>query len=145
MNIRKLSLALWSGLLIAIAVVGGVIYAGGTMEEREDQLNGTRWNLMSLNGNPVIEGRNPVELAFAEGKVTGSTGCNHMFGSYSLTNDELALSGLGSTRMACTPELNQQEQLFLQALGAIEGYTIADDQLTLLYDGGKELVFSRAV
>jgi heat shock protein HslJ len=67
-----------------------------------------------------------------------------MFGSYSLTNGQLALSGLGSTRMACTPELNQQEQHFLQALGAIESYTIADDQLTLLYDGGKELVFTKA-
>jgi heat shock protein HslJ len=143
-NIRKLYLALLSGLLIAIAVVGGVIYAGGTMEERADQLNGTRWNLASINGNPAIEGRNPAGLAFAEGKVTGSTGCNRMFGSYSLTNGQLALSGLGSTRMACTPELNQQEQHFLQALGAIESYTIADDQLTLLYDGGKELVFTKA-
>jgi heat shock protein HslJ len=149
---RNRAFALIIGLLIAVAITSGVIYAGGMMNDAApnnppqggDELNGTSWHLVSIDGTAAIVGRNPASIAFAEGKATGSTGCNRMFGSYILLDGVLSFKGVGSTRMACSPELNQQEMHFLNALSAVEGYTLSDDSLTISFDGGKQLVFAKA-
>ena len=45
----------------------------------------------------------------AEGKVSGSAGCNNYFASYQINNNELSISAIGSTEMYCEG-LREQEQ-----------------------------------
>lgn len=53
----------------------------------------------------------------AEGRVAGNAGCNRFFGSYEADGGSLRIGALGTTRMACIPEMMADEKRFLDALG----------------------------
>jgi len=53
----------------------------------------------------------------AEGRVVGDAGCNRFFGSYEEDGDTLKIGPLGTTRMACIPDMMATEKRFLDALG----------------------------
>ncbi|WP_276497513.1 META domain-containing protein [Pontibacter litorisediminis] len=95
------------------------------------------WALYSLEGQDVQRPQNTQTafIRFEEGKtrVHGFTGCNRFFGRYELDGQNLKLSNLGSTRMAC-PDMDQENKL-LDVLSRVDSYRIAGDLLTL-YAGG---------
>ncbi|MEP6761858.1 MAG: META domain-containing protein [Sporichthyaceae bacterium] len=76
-------------------------------------LNGT-WNVRALvgpNGQSVLpdSARDNVRLTFADGEMTGTTGCNDVFGTYEQTGDNdqdlrFPRRQLGSTLVGCTDE-----------------------------------------
>ncbi len=102
-------------------------------------LNGTSWNLASLNGQPVLDGTQPT-LTFADGQVSGNASCNGIGGDYTLRGDKLTFEALMSTLMACFPEETmQQEQAYLAALGSTASYQVEGDQLTLFDAEGNKL------
>ncbi|MBN1153226.1 MAG: META domain-containing protein [Dehalococcoidia bacterium] len=110
-------------------------------------LAGTSWRLESLGRTgelvPALT-TTEVTLDFTEdGRASGSAGCNRYFGQYS--SDEtgvLSVSGLGSTKMFChEPGVMQQEQDYLNALGAASRYEVRDSQLHITGDD-TELVFT---
>lgn len=78
--------------------------------------------------------------------VSGNAGCNRYFGSATVKGDEIIFGQLGSTRMACSPAIMNQEQRFLTALTAVRSWRI-DAERNLLYmsneKGGIILRFSR--
>ena len=58
-----------------------------------------------------------ITLAFsADGGVSGSSGCNRFSGPWTLAGGALRVGPLRTTRMACEPEVMQQEAAFLAAL-----------------------------
>lgn len=69
-----------------------------------------------------------------EGRFAGFTGCNRLMGHYQVAPDSLALSSLGTTKMACAQETMIQEQQLLEALQATRRYRILGDELFLLGD-----------
>lgn len=98
-------------------------------------LTATRWVLVALGGTPVAAGataREPfISLADdAERRVTGSGGCNSMFGSYTVNGDALAFSDIGATKMACDRGMNVETSLF-SALSRVARWRIAGQQLEL--------------
>ena len=55
-----------------------------------------------------------------------------------LTGQQLAVSGIGATRMACPPPAMTEESAYLAALAQVTGYSVEGDALTLtLADGGR--------
>lgn len=77
-----------------------------------DRLVGT-WRVVRLAGEPVTG----VELAFAtDGSVSGSTGVNRLFGGYTLSDAQLVLGPLATTRMAGTAEAMAVEARLLALL-----------------------------
>ena len=67
-------------------------------------------------------------------KITGYTGCNNFFGTYSLTNPDLIqFSSVGTTKMAC-PDLEISEGEFLDIFNATDNYRIEGGKLNL-YQG----------
>jgi hypothetical protein len=58
-------------------------------------------------------GRNPGVVS---GRVTGSAGCNSYFGDYVRTGDSLRITALGTTDMACEPEVMRVERVYLDRL-----------------------------
>ncbi|UFH55723.1 META domain-containing protein [Spirosoma sp. KNUC1025] len=100
-------------------------------------LTNTHWILVEVNGQPVIHaGLNKeasLQLAPEGNKLTGSTSCNRMFGTYTLSgNEKIQFSGIGSTRMAC-PDMST-ETAFLKALEATNSYGISGKELLLKND-----------
>jgi heat shock protein HslJ len=110
----------------------------------EGGLDGTSWNLVSIDSAPAVAGGREAGLSFTGAQVGGSSGCNRLFGSYAASGAALSFSQVGATKMACSPELNAQELAFFAALEQAESYTIADGTLTISFDGGKQMVFSAA-
>lgn len=74
------------------------------------------------------------------GRVSGSTGCNNLFGVYSRHASRLSFSSLGTTRMACLPPIMEQERRFLQAMRATDSYRISGRRLVLLDRGGRSVM-----
>jgi putative lipoprotein len=104
-------------------------------------LEGTHWALTYLNGKPVApaEGRQQAYLQFvADGnRVTGSTGCNRLAGTYEKTGSSLKFRPIATTMMACMGPVGDQEHKFNEALGKTTRYRIKGAALLLL--GEKDL------
>jgi heat shock protein HslJ len=103
------------------------------------ELAGTSWTLVSIGGAPVVEGSGPHLTFAANGNASGSTGCNSMSGTYATDGAALTFGPLATTRMACEPNLMNQETAVLQALAGVSGWEIDADGLLHL-TGETELV-----
>jgi heat shock protein HslJ len=87
------------------------------------------------NGTAVaapITGTFLTLLVGSDGTLTGSSGCNHYFGSYTLDGNKVKVSPLASTKAACAnSDVQNQETQFLAALQMTEAYTKDTSGLTL--------------
>lgn len=97
------------------------------------------WKLIELNGKaipPVEKGRREAHfiLKNQDNRVTGSTGCNNLMGSYELSESDegysILFSPMATTRMACIDVDYEQE--FLNVFQDCESYSVKNDTLTLI-------------
>lgn len=105
-------------------------------------LQGPRWRLVELEGQPSLPGGGAREphLIFSRDsvdRVGGATGCNSMGGRYTAEGERIQFSDLFSTKMACIEEERmRQETRFVDALSRADRYAISGDTLTLS-EGGR--------
>ena len=95
----------------------------------------TRWNLVALGDKALAAADTAratphIILAPDSKQVSGSGGCNRMFGVYELNGDGLRFSGIGSTKMACKGAMETETQ-FLGSLLRVKTWKIAGQQLEL--------------
>lgn len=100
-------------------------------------LEGTRWELVELNGTAVAIGAEQDTVHFllnaADSLVNGNAGCNNFFGRYFRKGaDELTFGNLGSTMMAC-PDMSTEQALHA-ALAKVDHFKLEGGSLTLLQD-----------
>ncbi|SFE23083.1 META domain-containing protein [Spirosoma endophyticum] len=100
-------------------------------------LTETRWVLVDVQGQPVKSSGTDrdasIQFTDADHKVTGSTGCNRMFGTYELPDaGKIKFVGIGSTKMAC-PDMST-ESAFVKALEQTNAYSISGNELQLKND-----------
>jgi heat shock protein HslJ len=116
-----------------------------------EHLVGTDWTLASYHTGDaivsVIAGTTVTAVFGEDGKVAGSAGCNHYFGSYTVDGAKMTVGALGSTEMYCTdPGVMEQESTYLGLLGSVASFAIEGEELTLLdANGTKVLMFAKAV
>jgi heat shock protein HslJ len=96
----------------------------------------TRWELVELNGKPVISIA-PDKAADAmfsskDGRVAGMASVNRYFGTFTVDGNSLTIKPGGMTRMAGPEPLMKQEQEYSKALEATKSYRISGDSLELL-------------
>lgn len=89
------------------------------------------WRLVTIAGEAVSAeaDRVPYLVFGADGRVSGSSGVNRVFGGYELDGNELRLPALASTLMAGPPEAMALEHRFLVALGTGGPVRIVGDRL----------------
>ena len=98
-------------------------------------LVGTRWTLEDLGGAGVIDEARAT-LEFPEpGKVAGSGSCNRFFGTVSIDGNAIAISPLGTTRMACAEVVAMQEVNYIRALQSAERYVLQGTTLLIYVRG----------
>ncbi len=102
-------------------------------------LAGREWALESLAGEaiPAATGGRPITITFADGRVSGSGGCNRFSGTYTLTGDALQFGPLAATKMAC-PAMELEGRVFA-ALQAVRRWKVVAGSLELLDASGKVL------
>ncbi len=94
-------------------------------------LTGTAWVLEKLAGNGLVDGVQAT-LTFPEaGKVVGNGSCNRFFGAAEIEGKVIKLGPLGSTRMACSEAVMNQESKYLKALQAAESFEWKEPYLLL--------------
>lgn len=112
------------------------------MSSQPIALEGTVWNLVSLNNQPILS-ESEITAEFAEGRVNGSAGCNSYFADYQLDNTQLNIETIGSTKRACPDDLMKQESTYLSLLDRAESAAVVDNVLTINTPDG-DLVFETA-
>ncbi len=110
-------------------------------------LPGTEWELGTIGSkdgtvSSVLSGTT-ITLIFDEETLSGSAGCNRYFGSFEVTDDQIAFGAIGSTKMHCGEAgVMEQEQRYLAMLGEVSSFEIGSDSLTLFdEEGHARLVF----
>lgn len=104
-------------------------------------LTGTTWAATGINngkgGVTSLVAESTVTAEFADdGTLTGDAGCNSYTGTYEVLGDTITIGPLATTRMACEPELNEQEANYLAALENATTFTLDRDRLELRNDEG---------
>lgn len=98
-----------------------------------DALAGTQWEIVTIDGAPV-HGEPALTITFGhDGRVSGSTGLNHLTASYSLTADYITFGPLATTRRSGPPERLAQEHLVVASLAGMCSYRL--DSAHLAIDG----------
>ena len=101
------------------------------------ELVGPDWQLNAYNngrgGVQSLLADSKIDAVFdADGRVSGSSGCNRYMGPYQQAGGgALTIGPLASTRIACEQALMDQETAYLNALQATTRYAFENDMLVL--------------
>ena len=101
-------------------------------------LAGTSWQVTGINNGKqavvsvIIDTMVTLDFA-ADGKVSGSAGCNNYFGPYETDGDQVKVGPLASTRKMCAGSegVMEQEANFLRALQAGATFKITGNRLEI--------------
>lgn len=117
-----------------------------------DNLAG-HWTLTTMgiqDGTAVIHPDYGITLTLnTDGSLTGYTGCNNYFGSYTLTGAVtpkgagMTISDIGMTKKYCAP-FAEQEQEYLAILGKTAAFDASASGLTLTAGTMDVLVYQRS-
>lgn len=144
-------------IVIILAVLALLIISAGitfaALSSTPSSLTQHSWTLTRL----VVDGQEqplsatrPATLRFLsqERQIAGSGGCNSFGGSYTLLGNQLRVSELRTTLIACIGDdgasVTEQESHYLQALPLVTSYRLDGSTLTLTGDGGKVSLTFRA-
>ena len=104
------------------------------------------WDLFSYNNGKggiqtVIIGSETTADFRADGKLSGSGGCNQYNAEYTTTaSNGITITQPITTLMACAEPIMQQETQYLSLLQKATKYEISGDQLTLFDTSGTKLL-----
>lgn len=101
------------------------------------------WLAEDIGGGGVIDTLQTTLEISAEGKVTGSGGCNRFSGRATIDGDRISFGDLASTMMACTEAAMDQEMKFHAALAAAHSFRIDAGQNKLFLSDASGRVVAR--
>ena len=112
-------------------------------------LANTTWQLVTYgaaNQPQAAVAAAPATLRFgADGRVTGSGGCNSFAGTYTATANQLTFGALAATLRACAGDVSQQEQEVLAALKGSVRYASDAGTLRIFYNQDQSQLTYHAV
>ena len=92
-----------------------------------------QWTVVEVDGRPVTPAETEKDahlLFFLPNRLTGSTGCNRLTGTFELSGGNgIRFSPLATTRMMC-PDADAESR-FVKALGTVDTYSVIDAALLL--------------
>lgn len=102
---------------------------------QSSSLEGSRWLLKDLGGKGVLDNAQATLEFTASGRVSGRGSCNRITGPVRIEGSIIRFGPLASTRMACAPAINEQETLYLRALGSARKFKRKGDKLLIYCQG----------
>jgi len=117
---------------VMIVILGILLTACGSAQS----LNGTKWRLTHLAGQPVLT-ETEVTLNLDDGALGGNDGCNSYGGSYSSEGNTIKVgTDIISTMMYCNEQIQTQTNAYYQALLGAATYKLSGGKLSLLDSSG---------
>jgi heat shock protein HslJ len=109
-----------------------------TLVRQSETLAGTAWRITGINNGKqavvsVLAGTSPTLAFAADGRASGSAGCNSFNSRYTADGAQLKFAPPASTRKMCAePEgVMEQEQMLLAALETVATAQVEGDRLEL--------------
>jgi heat shock protein HslJ len=101
-----------------------------------------KWLAEDIDGGGVLDRVQTTLEIRDDGMVFGTGGCNRYAGSARIDGERIRFAPMGSTRMACSPAVMNQETKFHKALEHATAWRIdaARRKLTLLDGRGFDLI-----
>ncbi len=96
-------------------------------------LTNTYWKLIDINNVPIKRSeklKEPYFILKAQNKLSGFSGCNRFFGSYTTQDNTISFTGVGMTRMMCRESM-QLEHTFTKVFQEATHYKIQGEKLEL--------------
>jgi heat shock protein HslJ len=97
-------------------------------------LLGTTWAAIEIDGRAVDASetqRRPNIVLSGDNRVSGSTGCNRVSGTFTQQGKGLRFGMLAMTRVACVPDRSVTENAFVAAMEATASQAIENEILEL--------------
>lgn len=120
------------------------LFSCGIKPLKPENING-KWTLLEINNKELASGKNGrevtilLEIDTEKQKINGFDSCNAYFGSLKkLTNNEITIENIGSTRKACFGSFNANS--YYEALKTVRFYTVKDARLKLLDEQKNEVL-----
>lgn len=115
-----------------------------------DVIAGVSWKLSTWQIDEPAPGYPEITLAYDNGRITGSAGCNRYFASVTIgeSPSDLQVVSSGTTRMMCPETTMAVEQRFLKQLAGVNKFGFLAGQLilSLTIDGQRaSMLFNRMV
>ena len=103
----------------------------------------TEWKLVNMAGRNLGSYEN-ITISFSEDGVSGNSGVNTYFSSYVITNNNITIGVLSSTKMAGPDNLMKLERDFSTLIQNVKKIKLADkNTLVLTTANGKNLTFQK--
>lgn len=119
----------------------GPLWPGETCDQGRQAplmpLEETGWQLVELEGRalPALGVLQVPRLRLRDGRLQGFAGCNRISASYVRQGDQIQVSGISSTRMACAADAQHREQQVLRQLRQPRVWRVSGGQLEWQDDG----------
>lgn len=97
-----------------------------------------KWLAESIRRGGVIDNLQTVLEITADGRVSGSGGCNRITGKADISGNRISFAPMASTRMACVPAVMNQEAKFLGALNDVRRWRIDGPRGKLILLDGRD-------
>ena len=133
----------WLAVLLTVTVL---VACGITREAHPNTLANTAWRAFTIGGVAPAAGHEPT-ATFKIADVSGSTGCNDWFASYTFdaATGKLVLEGIGMSAAACLDDaVSRTEAAFSTALTSVNQASIDPTGRLVLSGPGGEIVFEVA-
>ena len=128
-------------VLIALILVGGLVFAAGCIAAPQTQSLEGKWILTGIGSGSNAEHPNGIiSMEIVGTNVSGNAGVNLYHGTFSVENGKLIFSPMATTRMAGPEHMMAQERNFLAALLNVTGYTVANGVVTFTDASGNTLL-----
>lgn len=122
--------------LLSLLFLAACTTAAPPSETPHDYLAGTSWRRVDDDQSTP----HGATMAFTENRASGNTGCNQWFASFTHDGEALHLGAVGTTRMACTSEVQGgTERRFLAMLEHVR-YAHYDQDALVLLDQNQQVI-----
>ena len=133
---------------LAVAAVALIVAACSTAGGAGGTIDGTSWALKTYDVSgtaTAVPAGTRVDAKFAEGKVSGFSGCNVYNAPVTISGATIKVGAAATTAMACDADKTALEQAYLGNLAKAATFTATKDALTMFDSSGKSLlVYSAA-
>ena len=120
---------------IALVMLQGREMARQNMPGGGASMTGIEWRPALLGAEEIASDSGLFVIFEVDGSIKGNGGCNNFSGSLQMSEGELSVGELASTRMACPPEIMDREVAFMRALQDTAQFEMGENSLQLIGAG----------